>query len=317
MRIAVVGAGMAGLAFAEAAIRPDVRVYLFDKGRGAGGRMSTRRTLTQLGEVTFDHGAQYFTARDLNFCARVEQWRAAGLVAPWRAACEDAFVGVPTMNAPLKALANELEVRFDTRVDALVQDEAGWRLIGEGLDDTSFDAVIVALPAEQASDLLRPVAPAFAAYATSNPSQPCWTVMAAFDAPLPFKPEVLRAAGAVGWAARNSAKPGRVALGQVGPEAWVIQGSPEWSLTHLEEMADRVAQLLLKAFFTASDVTPRDPIILTAHRWRFARSGTAGMGFLWNPQAGLGVCGDWLVGPRVEGAWLSGNGLGQMVSGNT
>ena len=64
MRIGIVGAGMAGLACAEELTRLGHAVLLFDKGRGPGGRMSTRRIQTSAGEAYFDHGAQYFTVRD-------------------------------------------------------------------------------------------------------------------------------------------------------------------------------------------------------------------------------------------------------------
>ena len=81
MRIGIVGAGMAGLACAEALTSAGHAVVVLDKGRGPGGRMSTRRLETPLGEVRFDHGAQYFTGRDPGFRARVAAWIAAGIAA--------------------------------------------------------------------------------------------------------------------------------------------------------------------------------------------------------------------------------------------
>lgn len=84
MRVAVVGAGMAGLACGEALVAAGHSVVLFDKGRGAGGRMSSRRMATPLGEVGFDHGAQHMTARDPAFRARSKPgvqpgWSSPGL----------------------------------------------------------------------------------------------------------------------------------------------------------------------------------------------------------------------------------------------
>jgi predicted NAD/FAD-dependent oxidoreductase len=52
-----------------------------------------------------------------------------------------------------------------------------------------------------------------------------------------------------------------------------------------------------------------------AHRWRYALSPGTGDGALWNPDIGLGVCGDWLLGPRVECAWLSGRMLADSCIG--
>ena len=86
MEIAVIGAGIAGLACAERLGSAGYRATLFDKSRSAGGRLATRRLQTPLGPTQFDHGAQYFKASTAQFARCVEQWRAAGFVLPWPAA---------------------------------------------------------------------------------------------------------------------------------------------------------------------------------------------------------------------------------------
>ena len=78
-RVAVIGAGLAGLICAERLIRQGWPVTVFDKGRGPGGRMATRRA----DDLRFDHGAQYFTARDQRFRDRVDAWVHDGVVALW------------------------------------------------------------------------------------------------------------------------------------------------------------------------------------------------------------------------------------------
>ncbi len=308
MRIAIVGAGLAGLACAARLRDAGHGVVLVDKGRGPGGRMSSRRVATAMGEAGFDHGAQYFTVRDPGFRAVVDQWQRDGVAAPWPAAGADRWVGVPAMNAPVKRLAADADVTWGTRVDALSGGPGAWRLRGEGLDLEPFEAVLLAVPAENAAPLLASVAPEFAARAVATPAQPCWTVMAAFAAPVPFAGDVITEAGPVGWAARNSAKPGRT-----GPEAWVVQAGPEWSRAHLEQAADEVVPALLAALEERIGAALPAVLSATAHRWRYARSGTVGRDSLWDAALGIGVCGDWLLGPRVECAWVSGDRLAAAV----
>ena len=60
MKIAIIGSGIAGLSAARELRQNGVDVYLYEKSRGVGGRMSTRYA----GDWEFDHGAQYFTAQD-------------------------------------------------------------------------------------------------------------------------------------------------------------------------------------------------------------------------------------------------------------
>jgi len=307
-RIAIVGAGLAGLACATALVQVGQPVSLFDKARGPGGRMSTRRIETVQGMVAFDHGAQYFTARDPGFQDQLQQWAAAGLVAPWPAAGEHAWVGVPVMNAPLQYLADAVDVSWRARVDALSRSGTGWQLLGDALEDEAYDRVLIALPAEQAAALLAPVDAAMAERAVHTPSAPCWTVMLAFPCALAIAADTLRDPMVVGWAARNSAKPGRA-----GPESWVLQATPAWSQAHLEDDPAKVVDALLHAFGERAGIALPPPLVATAHRWRYARSGGEGTGALWNPSLGVGACGDWLLGPRVECAWLSGTQLAAAV----
>ena len=310
MRIAIVGAGMAGMSCGQRLSRLGHEVGLFDKGRGPGGRMATRRMEDGGTTLHFDHGAQYFTARDPRFVEQVAHWEASGVAARWAAAGDDAWVGTPAMNAPLKAMAGELGVQFGTRIEQLVRDGEGWQIDGEGAPDARFDAVLVAVPAEQAGPLLQPHAPAMARLADQTASDPCWTLMAGFEAPLALVQDTLRQRGPIGWAARNNAKPGRA-----NEECWVIQASPEWSRAHLEEDAETVAAALLAELAEANGGPLPRQLGATAHRWRFARSGTAGEEALWDAEQRIGVCGDWLIGPRVEAAYISGLLLAEAVGG--
>ncbi|MCG6120533.1 MAG: NAD(P)-binding protein, partial [Blastomonas sp.] len=155
MKIAIIGAGLAGLSAAGALQRAGHDIVAFDKARGPGGRMSTRRTETERGMAFFDHGAQYFTARDADFAAEVARWEAAGAAARWPAAGEDAWVGTPGMNGIVKALAARHDVRWACRIESIAREGAQWRL-GHADGEETADAVIVAVPAEQVSDLVAP-----------------------------------------------------------------------------------------------------------------------------------------------------------------
>lgn len=309
MKIAIIGSGLAGLTAAGALARAGHDLVLFDKARGPGGRMSTRRVETAHGTAHFDHGAQYFTVRDPGFAEEVARWQAAGTAALWPAAGDGCWVGTPGMNAIIKGLAAAQDVRWNCRIERIARDSSGWRLDhADGTD--SADAVIVAVPAEQVSDLVAPFVPDWAALALATRSQPSWTVMAAFAAPLPIADDCLRPAGAIGWAARNSAKPGRS-----GPESWVIQASAHWSAAHLEDDAAAVIVALMAEFVQMTGADLPKPLVLQAHRWRYALSGGAGRTALWDGDAALGLCGDWLVAPRIESAWTSGRALAALITG--
>jgi predicted NAD/FAD-dependent oxidoreductase len=309
MRIGIVGAGMAGLACAEGLANRGHDVLLFDKGRGPGGRMSTHRIETAAVEACFDHGAQYFTVRDDAFRQRVDAWMAEGAVAVWPSAGSDAYVGVPAMNAPLRLASNSQRVLWTTRVVRIERAGHCWRLDLDRGDAVDLDIVIVATPAEQAADLLASAAADLSARARAVTSEPCWTLMLAFSTTLPVAKNCWRGEDIVGWAARNSSKPGRTA-----PESWVVQGSPAWSRTHVEADPEWIAATLKDALANLLGTVLPPAVGECTHRWRFARSGAEGSGAIFHRDRGLGLCGDWLIGPRVEAAWLSGTALAARIT---
>lgn len=308
MNVAIIGAGMAGLACADALVAGGHGVSLFDKGRGAGGRMSSRRLSTPLGEVTIDHGAQYFTARDPGFRDQVLAWQDHGVAAPWPAVAPDAWVGVPAMNAIIKAMAAAHDVVWGCHVSGISRTGKAWSLHSPVGEFGPFDAVILAIPAEQAAIQLALHDFAFARIALTARSQPCWTGMFVFEQHLGAVPPVIRNAGVVSWAARNNAKPGRAMT-----EAWVVQASADWSRANFDTAPAQVAEQLLAALSAAHGSDIPLPIAAVAHRWSYALSAGTGDGALWNAALALGVCGDWLLGPRVECAWLSGQMMAQRV----
>jgi len=318
--VAIVGAGVAGLTAARLLAERGYPVTIFDKGARPGGRTSTR----QDGSFAFDHGCQYFTARDRRFQRYVEAWVDRGIVSIWparRASClrgvvtrvdDDVvrYVGVPGMNAIALHLAHGLDVQQGIHILELQQTSGDWRLIADpSSPDRTFEIVLVATPAEQAVPLLN-ATPNLAAEVSKVFMQPCWSVMVVFDYELDAAFDAAHfSASPLVWAANDGSKPGRS-----GNECWVLHASPSWTMGHLEERPDFVADLLLKAFFESSGMHAVKPKYIRAHRWRYASpQEPLRAGCLWNKAEGIGVCGDWCHSARVQGAFLSGLQLAERV----
>ncbi len=309
--IVIIGAGMAGLSCASALAESGLNIRLLDKGRGPGGRMAARRAEIAGEPVAFDHGAQYFTARDPNFQDAVSEWEKLGAAARWKAAGQEAWVGTPGMNGPIRAMAQPLDVRWNTRALSVSHEGEQW-LIETGEERFTADIVLVAIPAEQASELLEPAAPDLSAIAAGVRSEPCWAVMAAFTSRIEIDSDATRDDGApISWFARNSAKPYRS-----GGETWVLHASPARSREVLDLSKEEVAPLLLADFFRQTGIDPVTPTHLAAHRWLYAMAEAIdGDAARYDPVAGIGIAGDYLHSPRVEGAWLSGRALAEKVLG--
>ena len=325
---AVIGAGMAGIACARTLLQAGHEVTVFEKSRGAGGRMATRRT--EFG--SFDHGVQYFTVRDARFKkalaatgAPAAPWQvntvrimdeAGRVVAASGRNAEAHQVATPGMSALLQHWAAPIEAlhrqSLVTRIEPDRLHKARWQLHTEGPGaqtqiHAGFDAVLLALPSTQAATLLRAsqLHPELQKKLDAVRVAPCWTLMLAFpQAAGPLGPSWHAARSEhhrIAWLAREASKPGRESI-----ERWTVQASPEWSQRHLEDDEERVKAKLLRAFTEVTGIRA-EPGHAQVHRWRYAQTLTPlGQSHLWDARSGIGLCGDWCLGRRVEDAFVSG-----------
>jgi predicted NAD/FAD-dependent oxidoreductase len=297
--IVIIGSGMAGLACARRLADAGLAAIVLDKGRGIGGRVATRR----VGDLQFDHGAQYVNAHGAGFTDVLHSLGNA--VGGWQDGTGRSHsVGVPGMSAIPKALGAGLEIRQNAQVARLVQDDDGWAL---HLESTTLRAarVVMTVPAPQVTGLLGAEHPLIAALAPVRLA-PCLTLMAAVTAPAPF---IARqdSDDPLSWIAQNSAKPGRP---QGAATQWVAQAGEAFSQTHLEETPTEITARMLPLLCDRLGV-PIDRVShASAHRWRYARvTQPLGQPFLCSPDATLYLGGDWCIGPRVEAAWTSGTAI--------
>ena len=322
--VAVIGAGISGLMCARTLQDHGCEVTVLEKSRGLGGRMATRRADANL---RFDHGAQYFTARDARFQRYVQSWLEDEVVQPWHGRVvvlnggsiqkekreTDRFVAVPGMNAICKHLGSELKVRLETRVRSLEREGQQWLLKDEQSELGRFDFTIVSAPAQQTAELLHEAAPQLATRVRDVEMAGCWAVMLAVTSSLgsDFDGAFVHESP-LSWIARNSSKPGRDSQ----PETWVLHASPEWTSANLEESPEAVADQLIEEFWRVTNRAPADLAFRAAHRWRFALpQEPLEHRYLFDRQLQVGACGDWCGGPRVEGAFLSGMATAGRVLG--
>ena len=345
-QIAIIGAGMAGITAARTLVQAGYQVSVFEKSKGLGGRMSTRRS--DFG--SFDHGAQYFTVRDARFRKMIDWARATSphLVSPWvtphasaRPKPEQHWVAQPGMNALVSHMAapfvnkNQLpagQLHLQTRVQAIKRVSASsgagmqWHISatnakGKAVNYSGFDHVLLAIPHPQARELLVccDLAASWVSALDAVEVAPSWTLMAAFPLAAasathqalgrtklaaPIGPEWSAAYSPhprLAWVARESSKPGR------GPiERWTAQANTAWSIEHLEDDEETVQAKLLKAFAEITGIRA-EPAHAQVHRWRYAKTQKPlGKSYLWDSRKGLGLCGDWCLGHRVENAFVSG-----------
>ncbi|HPE01697.1 MAG TPA: NAD(P)-binding protein [Burkholderiaceae bacterium] len=327
-RIAVVGAGMAGATFARALREAGFAVHVFDKSRGPGGRLATRRLewsdpQGRAQTARLDHGALGLAAHSGEFQAFIDEGLRDGVLATWTPTLapgsvastdgEQLQVPVPDLPALCRRLLDGAAATWSTTIDGLHRGAPGWQLLAGGEQlAPDFDAVVLALPPAQAAPLIRPHRSDWAQQAAAVPMQPCWTLMGVTDAPeaMPAWDLARPSHGPLACVMRNDARPGRVRL--PGLAQWVAHARSDWSRQNLEQPAAWVQQQLQAALADCLG-HPLAWQHCVVHRWRYAlppaplsRPASA---FWWDFDLGLGACGDFLGGAGLEGAWCSARSL--------
>lgn len=338
--VAVIGAGIAGAACAQGLRLAGHAVHVFDKSRGPGGRLATRRVewvdpQGRAHTTRFDHGAVGITARSAAFQAFVDQAVHSGGLAQWVPALADGslpldcgnrlHVPVPDLPSMCRRLLDGIQSTWSFGVDCLQRGPLGWTVHAGGEQHpTSFDAVLLALPPAQAAALLSLHRGDWARHASIVPMQPCWTLMGIAQIPAhavesgPVWDLARPPTGPLAWVVRNDLRPGRVRV--AGQAHWVVHARSGWSRRNLEQPAAWVQAQLQDAL--ADWLGQRvDWQHCVAHRWRYALPQTPNVApaepCWWDAAQGLGVCGDFLGGCGVEGAWLSAQSLCAAVARRT
>jgi len=289
-RIAVVGAGAAGLTCARALADAGRAPRVYEKSRGIGGRVATRRRAGW----QVDHGAQAL------HLAPGDPLAAGGHLARWPDSATR--VGVPEMKAPLRPLAAGLDIAFGAEVCGLARAEGGWFLTtAQGA--AQVDRVVLAMPAPQALRLLPGTETSLRAELAAVRFASCHALLLVFETP-PGWPEATTAPfGPFAGLWRDSAKPGRPP-----GEAWVAHTTPDWSRAHLAAGPSPEVTCATLCAALAEARGPLPPLrAAEAHRWRLARTETAlGRPYAASADGTLVVGGDWALGPDIAHARASG-----------
>lgn len=316
LSVGIVGAGIAGLTCA-AELRDRCDVRLFDKGRGVGGRIATRR-----GEgVQFNHGAQYLTAATAVMQQRVDAWQSAGVIEQWRGRyahwtdgriemIDDGrarYVGIGGMNALPKHLAAGLNIQTSCTIARVETRGSRWLAHdADGVTHGEFDVLIVTAPPMQASLLIGPKDPFTRALQRAQ-LLPTWALMVETDPAATFRFDAARVNDRpIAWVMRTPEPSSHSSS-----RAWVAHASHAWSQAHLECTPEEAVE---RARASLDDVFDDRITKVTAHRWRYAHCDKpVAAECLWDSARRFGLCGDWCVGPKIESAVLSGRAMAGRV----
>ncbi|HEY9693555.1 MAG TPA: FAD-dependent oxidoreductase [Oculatellaceae cyanobacterium] len=353
--VAVIGAGIAGMICAQQLQQAGYKVVVVEKSRGVGGRFATRRLhdtradhgvrylepygkrLEQLiDELTNRNILQVWTDT-------VYELSADGILQPKND--YPRYIASEGMTAVAKFLATGLDIWLNQRVEAiqinvegdLVNLEHNKGDVFDGLRLRTYEllfnspnpatqtqnklnarAIVVAIPAPQALNLLEPLAesnlsPEFINNLRSVEFDPCLSLMVGYPSARQQDLDQLSPAwkavicphdAQIAWIGLDSSK-----RQEVKPPVFVIQSTAKFAQSYLDtdNLQPAADQLLSHA---AKHLIPwlDAPEWLQIHRWRYAFPKQSLQIDCLDTNMPLPIvcCGDWCGGNRIEGAINSG-----------
>jgi predicted NAD/FAD-dependent oxidoreductase len=329
---AVIGAGIAGLTAASNIIGAGYSVAVFEKARGTGGRLSSKRAAYDDGKfMAFDLGCVSITAESSAFSDQLQRWHASGVIAPWWKDDQNQthYVALPRNSGLTRHLSTNIECHFSNKITSIQRIADTWHLFSDDGENVKLLAksknVIIAAPPAQAFDLL-PADHRFKRDLENVTVGAQWVVGLEVNNDLSASSVMTYPqSGSIFSISQESRKPGRRDSGEQSDNECSstilqIQASAEWTQQHLELSQEKVCSVLISELEHQLQ-QPLSTVHAYAHRWLYSCV-TQGInnqqGYLWDEQ-GLGVIGDYFnIATNidsnthvkgVESAWLSGKQL--------
>ncbi|NQY41871.1 MAG: FAD-dependent oxidoreductase [Legionellales bacterium] len=322
-KIAIIGSGIAGLTVAKE-LNQYCNVEIFEKSRGVGGRMATRR----IQNYHFDHGAQFFIAKTTQFREFINPLIKNNIVVRWNPRFVEMerdkiirrrnwdgnfphYVGVPGMTGLAKYIADGMIIRLNSKVAKIQKNNNMWELY----DCTNkilgrFNWVIFAIPPNQIRDITGNTIFKYFNFCKNITMKGCYTLMLGFedkinlswDAALIHKADI-------SWISVNSSKPQREKN-----FCMVICSTNLWADNNMHNADNKVISHLLNETASVIKYDVERANCVSLHRWKYANiSKQESIEPLIDYDNRFAACGDWCIHGRVEAAFTSGYKIGSKI----
>ena len=322
-KIAVIGAGLAGITIASE-INGKFDVEVFEKSRGVGGRMSTRKETPFI----FDHGAQFFKIDTPDFENFLSELFSKKIIQPWKFKLayfkgkylskiklikdrDKFFVGVPNMDSIIKHLSKNCNVILNKKISRIIRADDKWNLYDQNTKFFgSYDWVVLTLPAPQSKELITEKISFYHSIENIN-MQGCFSLMIGMSEPLNLGYDAALIENEdIAWFAINNSKPCRL-----DNHCLLINSSYEYAARNLNTSKTKVLKHLLNISSNFINYDLSKSIKIKIHQWKYVEAKYYPKeNYFLDYKKKIAVCGDWFINCRVEGAFLSAKELSRKIS---
>lgn len=321
-RVLIVGAGLSGLIAARELKTAGHDVVIVEKNAGIGGRMATQRE----GDATFDSGAQFFTARRVEFKEAVAHWHLRGIAEEWfegypsprNEKAHDVysrFRGAQGMKSIAEFLARDLEIHCGEEIEKLHFENGIWMTQSKSGREYSSDRLLLTAPVPQSLALLdssnRALSQSTRELLESVSYEPCFSVLAILKSAskIPAPGALYLSEEPISWLADNFQKGISAREGAI-----TIHSTGKFAKENFDGDENEIGKVLLGAVqkYLGAPVES-----FQVQCWEYSKAEQIlDEGAVFIPELNLCFAGDGLCGAKIEGAFCSGLEAAELLGAN-
>ena len=302
-KIAIIGTGLSAI-FSAIHLRKntDLEINLFDKARGLGGRLATRRA--EGGK--FDHGAQYFSIERINNLPEIQMLINEGVIN--NIEDKDIYFSPDGMTNIAKKLLTDFNIFKEHKLVSIDKENENYKLFFENGSTFNSDYIIMSCPMPQSLEILNKSKIDYDNNLIKDLEDlsyfPCIVVMIKSENKLSNLEKHIGTdvdSKDISWIGDNYGK--KVSSIE---NYYTIQCSPEFSYENFENEYDETNKKLKHEM---EKIFGSNYQILSNHKWRYSIPKNFYQGdnsLVINQKDFLGLCGDIFTNGRFDGAITSG-----------
>ncbi len=302
-KVIIVGSGIAGISSSLKLKSYGINSIIVDKGNFIGGRVSTRGIKNDSSSSFFFHGAQFFTAKTHEFKKIISNGVEGKYLKEFGDFDTKRYRGHKTMRDFLLNLSNELHIKQKVKIIGIKPDNDKIKILDNKIKKwVSYDGLISTLPAPQNHELLNQF-PSLQKTLKTGSYHACIAVMFTFDEiPLGLNTyyDFYKKPGILSWMASGS-----------NINVWTALTNEEFSDSNYHKNKNFLKGKIMssiKQFFFRSKIK-----FHSLHVWKYAKVAKKCIGPQIDPKYSVAIAGDFMEGPDVESAFISGNKAANLI----
>ncbi len=312
--VAIIGAGISGITLANL-LDKKVKCSIFDKSKGVGGRMATRRAEP----FQFNHGAQYFKVENKQFKHLLKPLIKNKILQPWKSNHIEVqnkavikrvkinnnkyYCGNTKMNSIVKYLArNNFSIKLSCKIQKVKKIKSKWYIYDtENTSYGPYDWIIFTTPPNQATEILCKDFK-YSDIIQKIKMRSCFTLMLGYKKIKKFDFDTaLILDEDIKWVSiKNIYQEKKLYFNLL------INSSYSFAEKNINSSRDIMFNYLLRKTSDILNIELDNYEHKDIHFWKYAMAEKKNnFGSFLDDRLRIIVCGDWCMNGRVEGAFLS------------